>query len=121
MRFFLPRALALFGLACFAGALAPSLVAEPPYPQQSVDVAPVLKKPVKVRYPYSSRKKHGEIVLRFVVTERGEVAEMVMMRTTDPDMVPPAMDAYEKAQYQPGLKDGKPVATIVEVVEKAEK
>jgi TonB family protein len=113
--------LLLLLLVGVAGALPLALAAAPPYTEQTVDTPPVLKKPLKVRYPSSSRKKRGEIVLRFVVTEKGTVSEIVVMRTSDADMIAPAMEAYENARYQPGMKDGKPVPTTVEVTEKAEK
>jgi len=84
-----------------------------------VDVKPTPKKPIRVRFPGSVRKKGetAQIVLRFVVTSQGETKKIVVVKFSDPDMIEPAMEAYEAARFNPGMKDGSPVDTVMEVTE----
>ena len=90
-----------------------------PVPFTEVDVKPTPKKPVRIRFPGTVRKKGEtpEIVLRFVVTRQGDVKRLVIVRFSHPDMIEPAMDAYEAAKFTPGLKEGQPVDTMMEVTE----
>ena len=94
---------------------------EPPrlFPSADVDVKPTPKKPIKVRFPGSVRKK-GEtpqIVLRFIVTAEGDVTKVIVVMFSHPDMIEPAMEAYEKAKFNPGMKNGKLVETLMEATE----
>jgi hypothetical protein len=89
------------------------------YESAQVDKAPEPKKPVRVKYPSSARKKGGEITLRFLVTKEGTVKEMMVIRFTHDEMVEPAYSAYESAVYNPGMKDGKAVDTWVEITDVA--
>lgn len=90
-----------------------------PLPYTDVDVKPTPKRPVKIRFPSSVRKKGeiAEVVLRFIVTGDGEVQKVVVVKFSHPDMIEPALLAYESAKYNPGMKNGRPVATLMEVRE----
>jgi hypothetical protein len=107
----------LFGGAtpelCAAGALSPA------FEYKDVDSKPTLKGGLRVRFPRSVRRKDEEsqIVLRFIVTKEGDVTQMIVMKFSDPDMIEPAMDAYSSARFNPGVKDGVPVNTWMEVTE----
>lgn len=89
------------------------------YEYSEVDVRPTPKKQVRIHFPLSVRKKgeSPEIVLRFVVTKDGDVAKITVVKFSHPDMINPAIDAYEAAKFNPGKKDGQPVDTRMEVTE----
>ena len=79
--------------------------------QAEVNPKPELKKPVKIRFPSSLRKKitTGEIVIQFIVSKTGTVRNLSIVKFSDPDMVEPVVVAYEAARYTPGLLNGTPV------------
>ena len=89
------------------------------YDVSAVDQPPELKKRIKPSYSSALRKRAtpAEITLRFVVTTEGKVTEINVVRFTDSDMVDPVFAAYEEARYTPGVKNGKPVNTRMEVTE----
>ena len=74
---------------------------------------PELRKQPKLKL----RKKGvtGEVVLRFIVNVEGEVENVMIVSFNDPDFVESAFQAYEEARFRPGLLNGQPVATWVEV------
>ncbi len=90
-----------------------------PFQYADVDVKPTPKRPIRVRFPSSVRKKGetAEVVLRFLVTGEGEVQKVVIVKFSHPDMIEPALLAYENAKYNPGMKNGRPVDTLMEVTE----
>ena len=87
------------------------------YAASEVDLQPELRKKFRIKFPTSLKKKGvvGDIVIRYVVTAKGEVANLVVVRFADPDMVQPVYEAYAAATYRPGMKNGQPVATRMEV------
>ena len=84
-----------------------------------VDQPPQPKRRIKPSYPASVRKRPApvSITLRFIVTTEGKVTEISIVRFDDADMVGPAFDAYESARFNPGLKNGLPVNTRMEVTD----
>jgi hypothetical protein len=90
------------------------------YESNQVDPKPVLQKAIRIRLPFSVRKRGGEITLRFRVTKEGKVDDITVVKFSDSDLIDPVYSAYEKATYLPGLKNGVPVDTWVTVMEKAE-
>lgn len=89
------------------------------YQSSEVTPRPQPKKPVNVRYPSSVRKKGGTLTLRFLVTKKGTVTRITVVKFTDPDMIDPAYSAYESAAFSPGMKNGEAVDTWVEITESA--
>lgn len=89
------------------------------YDASAVDVPPSPKGVIRVHFPRSARRAHGEIHLKFLVTASGKVSRLTVVKFTDPDMIDPAYRAYEKAEFTPGLKNGKPVDTWLTVTEEA--
>ncbi|MFT3781504.1 MAG: energy transducer TonB [Nibricoccus sp.] len=83
------------------------------------EVQPALQKPMRIRYPSALRKSGAEVTLKFLVTTDGKVAQISVVKFSDPDMITPVYDAYENARFKPGLKNGVPVDTWVTVTEKA--
>lgn len=57
----------------------------------------------------------GEVVLRFVVTEKGQVEGVTVVRTPHRLLANAAIEALKQWRFKPGLKDGKPVATHMEL------
>jgi hypothetical protein len=103
-----------FAIALPGAAQTPS----PPvvYTSAQLDKSPELKRKVRVKYP-SVVKQGDQISLRFIVTKEGRVTEMIIATFTNPDMVGPASEAYEKARFTPGTKGGKPVDAWFEVTD----
>lgn len=71
-------------------------------------------------FPRSTRENGAkpEITLRFVVTKEGAVENIVIVKFSHPDLIDVAMDAYENARFNPGMKNGEPVNTRIEVTER---
>ncbi len=90
---------------------------EPVYDFTTVDKAPEPKRRIKPDYPSSLKKRDtpAEITLRFVVTTEGTVTDINIVKFNDADMVDPVYAAYEEAKFEPGQKDGKAVATRMEI------
>jgi TonB family protein len=120
-RFWIPTLLGL----CAIGSPAPldaqpaPSAPNPVYDLSVVDKAPTPKRRIKPDFPSSLKRREtpGEITLRFVVTSEGAVTEISIVKFNEPDMVEPAYAAYEKAKFEPGEKDGRPVHTRMEVTE----
>ena len=89
------------------------------YDVSVVDQPPQPKRRIKPAYPASVRKRPTpvSITLRFIVTTEGKVTEINIVRFDDADMVGPAFDAYESARFNPGLKNGLPVNTRMEITD----
>ena len=109
-----------FFCVAMIGAISVPMSAEPPadvHAERDVNPKPELKKPVKIRFPSSLRKKitTGEIVIQFTVTKTGTVSDLTVVKFSDPDMVEPVIAAYETAQYNPGLLKGTPVDVRMDV------
>jgi TonB family protein len=103
----------------FLASSAEAAEARSAYSVTEVDRAPAPKREIRVRFPRSIRKEHGEITLRFIVTARGDVTQLTVVKFSDPDMIDAAYDAYEDADFVPGMKNGQPVDTWVEVTQVA--
>jgi outer membrane biosynthesis protein TonB len=87
------------------------------YEEAEVDKKPQPKRPVRPSYSFTLRRKikSGEVVLRFVVTQKGAITNLTVVSFSDSDLIDPVYSAYESASYTPGFKDGAPVDTRVEV------
>lgn len=66
-----------------------------------------------IKYPQSAAKKkiHGQVVLRFVITETGEVGEVQVLRSSNNELCEAAKSAVMgMPRWVPGKKNGEPVA-----------
>lgn len=66
-----------------------------------------------IKYPQSAAKKkiHGQVVLRFVITETGEVGEVQVLRSSNNMLCEAAKSAVMgMPRWVPGKKNGEPVA-----------
>ena len=68
-------------------------------------------------YPESARKKklEGTVVLEVLVTPDGDVADVKVVRASDPDLGQNAVDAVRRWKFNPSTKDAKPVAVQINV------
>jgi TonB family protein len=131
-----PRARLFFVLLCLpvlavlrgAGAPAPTtppaqepelqrLVTEPVYSLKEVDQAPVAISQQAVTYPRTLRTQRleGSVNVGFTITSKGAVLDPHAVSSTNEAFEQAAIDAVKKWKYKPGLKDGKPVSTKVQV------
>ena len=84
-----------------------------------VDRPPQPRREIHIRYPRELRKERAEVKLRFIVRATGKVESLTVVKFSNVDMIELAYRGYEDADYSPGLKNGKPVDTWVEVTEVA--
>jgi TonB family protein len=89
----------------------------PVIPIAQLDQRPVARFQARPRYPFQLRKNGvaGEAVVDFVVDAEGNVAEPVAVRMTHEEFGAAAVDAVRRWQFRPGVKDGRPVATQLQV------
>jgi TonB family protein len=73
----------------------------------------------EVRPQYSSRaiaeKIEGEVVMDCVVKADGTVGDIKIVKSLDPDLDQAAIDAAQQWEFEPGTRDGKPVAVLVTI------
>jgi TonB family protein len=74
---------------------------------------PVPKFQARPTYPLDMRKKNisGEVVVDFIVTEKGDVINARALRSSHAEFETPAVEAVMKWKFKPATKNGKPVAT----------
>jgi len=80
----------------------------PPALADSTKLEPIQIK--KAPYPYEAReqKLQGEVVVRILVSETGDV-ETAEIVSGDPVLAKSALDAVKKWKFKPFIKNGKPV------------
>jgi Gram-negative bacterial TonB protein C-terminal len=93
--------------------------ASPIYQYDQVDKKPTPKKRIRMYFPGWSKKKGkvAEITVRFVVTKEGRTTKLTIVQVSDPDLIEYAFKLYDDARFNPGMKDGKPVDTWMEIHE----
>lgn len=104
-------------LASPADPTAPQAPAENVFNLADLDQRPVAIKQSGPLYPAECRKAHvnGEVVVRFIVNREGKVVDATSLRATDPRFIPSALDAVKQWLFQPGVKNQKPVNTVLQV------
>ena len=81
-------------------------------PQGGSDVvAPVVISRVAPIYPEELRREgvQGTVTMSALITRTGEVANIRVVRSTDPRLEDLAMDALRQWRFQPGKLEGTPV------------
>lgn len=79
---------------------------------------PVLVKKVEPKIPEPLKgktMKAGMTVLEAIVTRKGEVTKVRVLRSIHPLLTKEAIWAVKQWKYKPALKDGKPVAVYLVV------
>jgi TonB family protein len=68
-------------------------------------------------YPRAMKKSGliGEVTISFVVDKKGDVTNPVVVRSNNPGFDAAAIEAVLKWKFKPGIKDGKPVSTRMQI------
>ncbi len=76
---------------------------------------PTVKKQVHPAYPLMMKKAgiEGEVWLKATIDESGRVVGINTEKATHKDFIPAASDALKQWEFNPGMKDGKPVKSVV--------
>ncbi len=76
---------------------------------------PTVKKQVAPVYPELLKKAgiEGQVWLKATVDENGKVVSVTTEKTTNKDFDPAAIDAVKQWEFNPGMKDGKPIKVSV--------
>lgn len=75
-----------------------------------VDEIPVwVYGPVVPRLPEHLRRTVADVLVLFVVTEKGKTENIFVLDSPDPDFAQPTIDMIRKWTFRPARKDGKPV------------
>ena len=88
------------------------------YALHMVDQVPKLLKRGPLSYPESARKKRlaGDVTVRFLLDERGEISRVHVLHAAPPDAFnSAALAAVKKWKFAPAVKDGKPVPVWVDL------
>jgi TonB family protein len=97
---------------CLVLAVASGSAAEDKLDQQPV---PKFQKPPVYPYALSARGNSGEVMIDFVVDAHGDVWNPIVLKSTHPEFEAPAVEALLEWKFNPGLKDGRPVDTHMQV------
>lgn len=64
-----------------------------------------------VRYPEAAKaaKIEGKVIVQGFIDETGNVTEVSILKSVNPELDAEAMRAFQSAKFTPGKKDGKPV------------
>lgn len=114
-------ACALLAGACQSEKPKSTYVPQPPagiLTASEVDQAPRLaSRAAPPQYPFELRRAgiSGQADVRFIVTHDGRVIDVVVTKATDPAFGLAATEAVSKWKYQPAIKDGQPIACLLEV------
>ncbi len=78
---------------------------------------PRLKKEVKPQYSERAKQEkiQGEVLMECVVKADGTVGDITVIKSLDPDLDQAAIDAAKRWEFEPGTRNGKPVAVIVTI------
>lgn len=100
-------------LVCFALAFAGAAYAQ----ESAFDEPPMPTKTVPPTYPSALKNDgvSGMVTVSLTVDEKGNVANVVVKKSTRPEFEQPAIDAVSRWKFEPAKKDGKPVAVQVVV------
>ena len=77
--------------------------------------APRLTKQVQPQHPSKGFKVTGTVLIGLVVSPSGDPTKVHVVRSLEKDIDQAAVEAVQKWQFQPGMKDGKPVPVKVAV------
>lgn len=82
-----------------------------------LDKAPVPKVRANPVYPFEMRRAGitGEVTVDFIVDSNGDVQNAYALRSTQRDFEQPAVQAVSKWKFSPGRKNGRAVATHMQV------
>ncbi|MBI5382624.1 MAG: energy transducer TonB [Opitutae bacterium] len=87
------------------------------YNLKELDSIPVVRYQAKPVYPFALRSAGitGEVVVAFIVEADGEVHAVEAVRSTQKEFESAAVEAVSKWKFKAGKKDGRTVATRMQV------
>ena len=86
------------------------------YRAAELDQRPQIRVHVEPKFPALALVPTGRVVLRLYVNEAGEMDEVaVESADTTGDFAEAARQAFAAARYTPGIKDGRPVKSLVRI------
>jgi len=93
------------------------LATDPVYSLKEVDQAPIATSQQQAVYPKTLRTQRleGSVDVGFTITSKGVVQDPHAVSSTNEAFEQAAIDAVKKWKFKPGMKDGKPVNTKVQV------
>lgn len=82
-----------------------------------LDKKPVITSRAAPRYPHEMKRNgiSGTVVLRFIVDSRGDVADVDVVSSTDPEFSKAAVEAMLRWKFRPGMKNNRRVNTRMEM------
>lgn len=85
------------------------------FSSEDVDQPPKAVKQVPPKYPRNLQSEGvpGEVVIYFIVDEKGKVTRAEVRKATHKDFIKPALEAVKQWAFEPGMKDGRTVKTKV--------
>ena|SRR5882724_376732 len=85
---------------------------------KTVDRAPVATGSmfVSIKYPINMRRAGitGEVIVRFLVTEKGQVREMQVLKSTQPEFEPAISESRQYFRFFPAYKADTPTSSWVD-------
>ena len=117
MRLLLSLLVTVLLVTLSVSAQTPALTSEPVYDQGNGVSRPRIREPVYVRYsPEAARKKlRGIIRLRAVVSTDGTTRDVELVSGLEQQMDENAVAALKQWKFEPGQREGKPVAVRITV------
>jgi TonB family protein len=77
--------------------------------------SPRVIRQVSPEHPSRGFRIQGTVLIGLIVTAKGEPEEVHVVRSLDKEVDQSAMDAVRQWRFEPGTKDGKPVAVRINV------
>ncbi len=101
------------GVAVASEIAVPFMLWGPEKAEPKERVFPKAMKQAVPRYPLEMRRQKisGEVVVSYVVDEKGRVRDVTVVRSSHKEFEEAAVECVEKWTYTPALEDGKPVET----------
>ena len=78
---------------------------------QDLDTIPGFRRPPNITYPVRAQRQGltGYVVIQFIVDEQGNVSLIEIIEASDSVFVEPVKDAFLRAKFNPGERNGRPV------------
>ncbi|MGC4071912.1 MAG: energy transducer TonB [Nibricoccus sp.] len=105
------------GVAVSSDISVPFMIWGPEKAVPKVKTPPQVKKRERPNYPRELLKQNisGEVLVSFVIDEKGNVTDAKAVRSTHPEFEASAVECVRKWTFTPALEDGKPVKTRMQM------
>jgi len=102
-------------LACVLAALLPAQKSEEVYNAGNGVTSPRIVRQVAPEHPPQDFRISGTVLIGLIVNAKGEPEEVHVVRSLEKAVDQCAIDAVKQWRFEPGTKDGKPVAVKISV------